>query len=118
MNYGKQTISLHKRANLHRNILLALLTTILLFLCILIGSNIVSSCRSKAAAQNNSYKYYTSIEIEKGDTLWKIAEEYMSSEYVNVQDYVDEIKEVNHLGDDDIHAGQYLMVPYFSTELK
>lgn len=116
MNYRKQTISL-RRAELHRNILLALLTTIFVLLCMLIGSSIVSSGQSKAA-QNDSYKYYTSIEIERGDTLWNIAEEYMTPEYGSVQEYVDEIKAVNDLGDDEIHSGQYLMIPYFSSEIK
>ena len=48
MNYRKQTISF-KRAELHRNIFLALLTTIFVLLCMLIGSSIVSSGQSEAA---------------------------------------------------------------------
>lgn len=117
MNYRKQTISLRRGAEVHRNILFALLTTIFVLLCMLIGSSMASSGQSKAA-QNDSYKYYTSIEIERGDTLWNIAEEYMTPEYGSVQEYVDEIKAVNDLGDDEIHSGQYLMIPYFSSEMK
>lgn len=117
MNYGKQTISLRRGAQVHRNILFALLTTIFVLFCMLIGSSIASSGQSKAA-QNASYKYYTSIEIEKGDTLWDIAQQHITPEYANIQAYVDEIKEINNLGDDEIHSGQYLMIPYFSEEKK
>ena len=31
--------------------------------------------------------YYTSIEIQPGDTLWNIAEETMTSEYSSVPEY-------------------------------
>lgn len=117
MNYRKQAISFRREAEVHRNILLALITTIIILICVLIGSSIAASGRSKAA-QNSTYKYYTSIEIEKGDTLWSIAEEYMTPEYGSIQEYVDDIKAVNALGDDDIHSGQHLMIPYFSSEHK
>ena len=118
MNYREQNVLLHQRGvAVHRNLLLALFTSIIIILCALIGSNIVASSHSKAA-QNASTKYYTSIEIEKGDTLWSIAESYITPEYPNTQAYVEEIKEINNLGDDDIHSGQYLMIPYFSSENK
>ena len=117
MNYRKQAISFRREAEVHQNILLALITTIVVLLCVLIGSSIAASGQSKAA-QNTSYKYYTSVEIEKGDTIWNIAEEYMTPEYGSIQGYVEEIKSVNNLGDDDIHSGQYLMIPYFSSERK
>lgn len=116
MNYRKQAISLRRGAEVHRNILLALLTTIFVLVCALGVSSIVASGQSEAA--QNSYKYYTSVEIEKGDTLWNIAEQYMSAEYGSIQEYVDEIKEINNLGDDEIHSGQYLTIPYFAQELK
>lgn len=118
MNCKRQSIlTKRKVAVLHRNILLILLTVIAILLCVLIGSSIGSFSQSNAARQD-SYKYYTSIEIQKGDTLWDIATEYMTSEYGNISEYVEELKEVNHLGDDAIHAGQYLTIPYFSEEVK
>ena len=76
----------------------------------------LASGRSTASKDHPSYKYYTSIQIEKGDTLWSIADTYMTSEYDSIQDYIREIKELNHLGPDDIHAGQYLTIPYYSGE--
>lgn len=70
-------------------------------------------------AENNvQYKYYKSIEIQSGDTLWEIAEETMTSEYDSVSEYVDALKEMNGLASDEIQSGQYLMIAYNDTELK
>lgn len=65
-----------------------------------------------------SFKYYKSIEIEDGDTLWGIAEEYMTEEYDSVQEYIAELKEVNHLVTDDIQSAQFLTVMYYDSEFK
>ena len=65
-----------------------------------------------------SFKYYKSIEIEDGDTLWGIAEKYMSNEYDSVQEYIAELKEINQLVTDDIQSANYLTVVYFDSEFK
>lgn len=67
-------------------------------------------------AQRNTErtKLVTSVEIKKGDTLWSIATEYMSDEYDNQLEYIDEIKECNGLVSDTIHTGNYIIVPYFA----
>lgn len=64
------------------------------------------------------YKYYTSIEIENGGSLWDIAEEYSSVEYESLEAYIDEVKEINHMDSDLVYAGSYLCIPYYSSELK
>ena len=61
-------------------------------------------------------KYYTSIEVSVGDSLWSIAEEYMDAGNQSVYDYIDEIKEINGLKSDQIRAGEYLMVSYYGYE--
>lgn len=64
-----------------------------------------------------SYKYYTSIMIESGDTLWTLAEEYSDDiHYKSTADYIKEVKQINHLSDDNIKTGEYLIVPYYSNE--
>lgn len=65
-----------------------------------------------------SYKYYTSIEIAWGETLWSLAEEYAGEEYASTDDYVYEVMEINHLREETLTAGQYLVVPYYSSEFK
>ena len=64
------------------------------------------------------YKYYTSIQIHSGDSLWSIAETYMTGEYQNIYDYIDEVREINHLSGDYLQAGSKLCVPYYSSEYK
>ena len=76
---------------------------------------------SKAAANETTYfKYYTSIVVYPGHTLTQIAAKYMDSmHYDSTAEYVDEVKYMNHIDDaDKIHAGDYLIVPYYSTEFK
>ena len=60
-------------------------------------------------------KYYRSIEITDGDTLWSIAKENMSEEYDSVYAYIEEVMEMNNLESDQIHSGQYLTVAYYDV---
>lgn len=66
----------------------------------------------------NQYKYFTSIEVKSGDTLWSIACQYMNEDYETVQDYIDELKYMNRLSSDQITEGHYLTITYFSEEYK
>ena len=93
-------------------------TLLLLIVTVFLGSSMLEVARSTAADEAGSYKYYTSIEIMSGDTLWTIADRYMSLEYTDPRDYIEEVMELNGLADDKIHAGQYIMIPYYSTEFK
>lgn len=90
-----------------------LFLAVLTIICGVSASNYFSS---DSDFEENSCKYYTSVEIEAGDSLWSIASEYMTEEYENVQDYVDEIKSLNRLANDKIHAGKYLVIPYYSRQ--
>ena len=58
-------------------------------------------------------KYYTSVEVSYGDSLWSIAEEYLDADHQSVYDYIDEIKAINGLDSYQIQAGEYLMVSYY-----
>lgn len=82
---------------------------------ILIGGSISGSAKGRGNRES-SYKYYTSIVIEQGDTLWGIASEYVTPEYDGVEDYIREVRALNHMDGDCIRAGQYLMVPYYTNE--
>lgn len=65
------------------------------------------------------YKYYTNVEIQPGDTIWDLAAGYMDTNYKSREDYIREVKELNSLSDtDSIVSGQYLILPYYSTEYK
>lgn len=70
---------------------------------------------AKAEESTPDYKYYTSIEIESGDSLWSIAGRYMDDHYRDRDEYIHEVRTLNHLTGDEIHAGGYLLVPYYSN---
>lgn len=58
--------------------------------------------------------YYTSIRIENGDSLWSIAQEYGRDTGMSVQEYVKQLKQMNGLKEDTIHAGQHLTIMYLA----
>lgn len=58
-------------------------------------------------------KYYTSIEIKNGDSLWSIANQYVEKSGMSTAQYVQELKSMNNLREDTIHSGKYLTVFYF-----
>ncbi len=60
-------------------------------------------------------KLVTSVKIEQGDSLWSIAETYMTEEYSDIYTYIDEIKRSNGLTSDVIHEGAYIIVPYYPS---
>ena len=65
------------------------------------------------------YKYYTEIRVQRGDTLWDIANKYMdSSVYRSLDDYMDEIREINSINYNRIYNGQQLIIPYYSEQLR
>ncbi len=65
------------------------------------------------------YKYYTSIKVQPGDTLWDIAEEYIDYDYYSTRmDYIYEVMKINHLITDHLTAGKKITIPYYSVEKK
>ena len=73
---------------------------------------------AKEEYRPRQYKYYTSLEIQSGDTLWSIASRYADEAYISVEDYIKEIKVINHLPSDMIIEGHYLTVFYYSEHYK
>lgn len=67
-------------------------------------------------AQGSKEKQFTSIQVKKGDSLWKIAKRYMGDEYNTIDDYIDEVCKTNHIYDGQITDGMYLVVPYYTNE--
>ena len=81
---------------------------------IIICTTLWGSLRSNA---NNGFKYYTSIIVQPGETLWELADQYIDYEnYKDKQSYISEVMSINHLEEDAICAGQMLVVPYYSSE--
>lgn len=84
-------------------------------LSIVLGSNLASA---HDKSEQSEQKFYKSIEIKEGDTLWGIAKEYRGDDYNSIYDYIDEVMSINGLTSDQIHAGQYLTVAYYDTQAR
>lgn len=59
-------------------------------------------------------RYYTSIQLQPGDSLWEIAGRYQEGSGYSKMEYVEELKRMNGLQSEQIHSGQYLTVVYFA----
>ena len=105
--YKKHSRNIQRR-RLKRQLTIFATSLFIILACCVIFGNLYS-----LAYDMNSYKddYYTSITIKQGDTLWSIANEYVSDND-SVQKYVDKIKKINGLKDDNIQSGMKLVVIY------
>ena len=56
--------------------------------------------------------YYELVDITMGDSLWTIAEEY-NTEFDDVREYVEILKEFNNLSGDHIRTGDKILVPVY-----
>ena len=65
---------------------------------------------AEESESDSGRRYYKSIQIQSSDTLWNIAEDYMTDEYDSVDEYIRDLKEINTLNSDFIQSGQYLIV--------
>lgn len=78
----------------------------------------VGGIRVQAMASDNlsgiNPRSYASRQIQRGDTLWSIAEECIGSDDVkDIQECVEELKSINHIVNDrNLKAGAYLTVYY------
>lgn len=93
----------------NNNIMLTISILIIIILSISMGIKAVY-----ASEQIDYEKSFISIEIKAGDTLTSIASEHALSvsEY---EDYITEVKQINNLEGDTIHAGCYLMVSVYNV---
>lgn len=64
--------------------------------------------------QTERCKYFTSYVVEREDTLWDIAERYLTPEYESIYIYIDEVMKSNHLEGTTIFDGQMLILPYYA----
>ncbi len=62
----------------------------------------------------NERKFFTSYVVKSGDCLWDIAGDYMTKEYMNRNEYIDEVIESNQLESDELYPGQLLILPYYA----
>lgn len=103
---------IRRQRELRKNFLLTV-TSICLVAIFSISLNSFMS-NAKADETKSYHKYYKSVMIERNDTLWSIAQDYMDdTHYDSADDYIREVKQMNSLKNDDIIYGEYLIIPYY-----
>ena len=78
-----------------------LITALILFFTVLASVLIISNClranQVKASSAKAENIYYKTVEVEEGDTLWDLADRYMGEKSFSRQEYIEQVKELNHL---------------------
>ncbi len=81
--------------------------------------------KSMSSAQESSeqrsvvpQRYYKSITVKNGDTLWEIAERYLPEDYESLEEYIYTLMRVNNLRDSRINAGQQIIIVYNNTNME
>ena len=117
---NKQKIKNRRKVKAAKRRMVLLLAAMLLITLgtVVFGSCLSSHAQDDEATLDREYKYYTSIQIQDGDSLWSIAEQYKTEHYESTQDYINELIILNDLTSETIHEGQYLMVAYYDSEFK
>lgn len=108
---------LRRKHQIRRNIFMLMLSIILAA-----GFSIMFfSFKSKAQSGDAelSCKYYKSITVGAGDTIWDFAELYADTDFYDSYGcYIKEVMDINHLKDEQIIYGQHIIIPYYSHEFK
>ena len=90
--------------------LVAACFAVLLFVTIFMGRTMFTSM---AKEESGATPYYKSVQIQEGDSLWGLASQYKDGSSMSTHEYVDQLRQMNGLKKDTIHAGQYLTVVYY-----
>lgn len=109
-NYKRR---LRRQKELRKKIATILFTVCLVAICAVSYHSIETSANE---GQDISFKYYTRITVESGESMWDVAEKYMDYDhYEDKNAYIEEVIHINHLDEDAfVRAGQQITVPYYS----
>ena len=71
------------------------------------------SARAAEKGGKELNRYYTSIQLQPGDSLCDIAKTYSAGTCYSTAEYVKELKRMNGLSSDEIRSGDYITIVYF-----
>lgn len=100
---------------LRRHIAIFIITSLLIVFSAITLSTFISKA---SESEDTLFKYYKTIEISKGETLWDLAVKYASEHDEDYTTYIEEVMNMNHLESDLIVSGDIILIPYYSTEFK
>ena len=106
---------IRREQELRRHILLFVVSAAIILVLAIAGGSFISRAQ---AGETVYYKYFTSIRIESGDSLWTLADTYADGNFESREAFIREVIRTNHLLDENINAGDYLIIPYYSAEFK
>lgn len=104
-----------KRARqLRRRVIIALAIFVIILFSTIGYTSILSKAQS--SDENIKIKQYASVMIPYGSNLYELSNEYIDYDfYDSCEDYINEVKHINHLVDDNIQAGNYIILPYYEV---
>ena len=105
--------SIQKKNTFTERLLIGVIAVMLIFTFSFSFGSFFSSAHDAETITAPKTKFFKSIQIEKGDTLWTIAETYRTEEYDSVKDYMQELIRINGIDrsmEDHLKAGDYLTV--------
>ena len=110
-NSSKLQKCINKTSHILPPLLTVFITVCMIFACVV-------SYRSVRTSASSGFKYYTSLTVESGETLWDIVDSYVDYEhYKNKNSYITEVQSINHLDENcSLDAGQIIILPYYSGQ--
>lgn len=105
---------INRARQLRRRVALFILSVLTFTFILLIATSTSSSAENLNS--QTLYKYYKSIQIQPGDTLDEIADQYVSDGKNSKKKLIKEIMFINNM-EDETHllSGAYIIVPYYDV---
>ncbi len=116
MNKSSSRRNIKKRRKSRRVYEKAILITLIVFSVLLFLNLTLKNTEASPDLSEERNKYYTSINIEQGDSMWSIAATYITDEYKDYNEYIAEVMSINGLKSENIKAGGRLCIPYYASE--
>ncbi|MCC8152036.1 MAG: LysM peptidoglycan-binding domain-containing protein [Lachnospiraceae bacterium] len=107
-----------RKARLTQHIILIIAGILAAIAIITICGSRFQSSQVQASDRYVETTLYKSVYVKSGDTLWTIADIYMDEIYGNKTEYIDEIREINHISGQSLQAGSYIIVPYTVSSVR
>ena len=96
-----------------------LLVSALVFVLFIVLAFVLLSTKSMASNDEPLFKYYKSVQIKGGDTLYDLSLEYVNPSMNDTESFIEEVKYINNLEDDyHLYEGNYIIVPYYKKKEK
>ena len=113
--YSERRIVRNRRRR-NRQLKQRLLISALVISLFIILAFFLYSSKSLASNSEPLYKYYKSVQIHSGDTLYDLSSEYVNPSMNDVDSFIAEVRYINNLDEDScLYEGNYIIVPYYDT---